>query len=566
MKKSLSLLALLGLMFFISACQKENDNTIPSNPFVDDTLTDIMYEGDILVSYVHTDETTGRTNIYVEGKPFLYVGASIRVDALMNTDKLTIEQIEPLFEKAKDLGVTSLQIPVEWKDIELEEDVFDYTYLDRMMRYANRYDLKIEFLWFGTNMVGDTHSYTVPDYIIRDGKRFPKLDAMRTGEFWNYYGIMWYMDFNHPNLLEREGHAVAKMMEYIYEWDRTHGAYHPVIGIQILNEADAFVRWRIDTFQVQSPLGGLMSHEEGWQKVMDSLNHLGMIVKESQYKVYTRTNFANSTGGDNTNSSNHGIFSGDVAKNPPPWVIDIFNLEGIDIVGDDSYRSSVKDIRGIMTMYGRNLPGNFPHVAENAGNYPNTPSLILAALSQGAGYSIYDLITSPFYIRHGSAGVDQGILSYDQDFNILEKNHYQPTRKLIHGLNDSWVDLLRVDPANFAVFNATTNNPDMQKIQTLQTMGARMTFQTSQGALAYALVFENHILVFSTEQATINFLDVNIQSVVSGRYLADETFEIMQTITLSGNTLSLEGGVVYMLSVETLAMILESDTWQNIGS
>lgn len=565
MKKNTLIFILLTLIFFIAACQKENEESKPTDSFIDDTLTDIMYEGEKLISYVETDEA-GQTRMFVDNKPFLYIGASIRVDALMNTDRLTIEQIEPLFAKAKDLGVTALQIPVEWKDIELEEDVFDYTYLDRMMRFANKYALKIEFLWFGTNMVGDTHSYTVPDYIIKDGKRFPKLDAMRTGEFWNYYGIMWYMDFNHPNLLEREGHAVGKMMDFIYEWDRTHGAYHPVIGIQILNEADAFVRWRIGTYQVQSPQGGIMSIEEGWQKVMDSLNHLGLIVKSSPYQVYTRTNFANSTGADNTPSSNHGIFSGDVAKNPPPWVIDIFNLEGIDMVGDDSYRSSVKDIRGIMTMYGKNLPGNYPHVAENAGNYPNTPSLILAAISQGAGYSIYDLITSPFYIRNGSSGVDQGILTYNSQFEIIEKAHYQPTKQLITGLKDAWKDVLSVSYENFAVFNATTNHPETNKTQTLNTKGAQITFQTFQGALAFALVFNDHILVFSTAQATMLFHDVNVEKIEMGRYLSDGLFDVVETLNNPTNSLTLQSGQVYKISIETLLMNLTSNTWENIGS
>ena len=90
----------------------------------------------------------------------------------MNTDFYTYEELERLFEEAAKLGVTSVQIPVEWKDIEVKEDEWDFSYLHAVLTFANKYNLKMELLWFGTNMVGDSHSYTIPDYILKDGKTY----------------------------------------------------------------------------------------------------------------------------------------------------------------------------------------------------------------------------------------------------------------------------------------------------------------------------------------------------------------------------------------------------------
>ena len=203
---------------------------------------------------------------------------------------------------------------------------------------------------------------------------------------------MWFLDFDNENLMNRESNAITKMMDYIYEFDSTHEGKKPVIGVQVLNEPDIFVRFRISQQNVLSRVTGIkMTSEEGYEKICNSLDKLGKAVKNSKYKVYTRVNFANSTGADQLSSGN-GIFDGEKVKNAPEFVTRIHNLEGIDIVGDDSYNSSVKNIKGLASMFATKITNNFGHIAENDGNYSNTPSLILAAMSQHAGYSIYNLI------------------------------------------------------------------------------------------------------------------------------------------------------------------------------
>lgn len=567
--KRIIALALLALLLVTFVACKENtptptppdepDKPVPPQP-QDPTLTDPVYDGsDVVVSQIVS--TSAGNHIMVDGNDFLFVGTQIRVDAFMNCDKLDYEQVGLLFAEAAKLGVTCVQIPVEWAKIETEKDKFDFTYLFNILGLTNKYNLKTELLWFGTNMCGDSHSYTVPDYILRDGKTYPKFDALRTGEYWNYYGIMWFLDFDNPNLVARESNAIAKMMEYIYEYDSTHGGKKPVIGVQILNEPDIFVRFRIKDKEV-SQNGQILDTKTGYEKIYNSLDALGKTVKAAKYKVYTRVNLASSTNADSYGNAN-GIYEGDKLKGAPKFAEEICALEGIDIVGDDSYTSSVRNIKGITKMFG-NIQGNFGHIAENDGSYENTASLILAAVAQHGGYSLYDLLTSPFYVKHGTGNVDQGVLTYANadytEFNY--KKHYNETKTMIAGLKAAESKIYTVSSEDFAAFNIKTNFASAELTQTVSTTNVTLAFVTKKGAIGFAIDCGGYLVVFATADATLNVTDGSVTSVQSGAFVNGE-FVADGTIALS-DVISLQAGTLYRIDYVSAGKIA-STTWQEIG-
>ena len=528
--------------------------------FEDTFLTDPVYDGsEVLVSRVVTNEVG--THIEVEGNPFLYIGAQIRVDAFMNCDKLNYEEVEYLFAEAAKLGVPSIQVPVEWAKMEIEKDVFDYSYLFNMLHLANKYNVKIELLWFGTNMCGDSHSYTVPNYILKDGKTYPKFDATRTGEFWNYYGIMWFLDFDNPNLIERESNAITKMMEYVYEYDSTHGGRKPVIGIQVLNEADGFVRFRINEKTVISrETGEKMTFEEGYRKVCNSMNALGLAVKACKYQVYTRANMTVSTGGN--------VFTGSTLNDAPEFVKMFYALEGIDIVGDDAYNASVKNIKGITKMFNTKLENNFAHIAENDGSYGNTASLILATVSQHGGYCLYDLITSPFYVANNSANIDQGIILFKKDANgkniyseFEYKKHYALTQNIIDGLKLA-SNPYGVTPEDFVAFNIKNDNPQDSVTQSISSTNVIIEFKTETGAIGYAIDYGTHLDVYVTDDSTITISNANVTLIATGTYKGLD-FNKTEDVTL-GNTINLKADTLYRIEYSSAGKIA-STTWDYIG-
>lgn len=497
-------------------------------------------------------------NISVNDKDFLFLGTQIRVDAFMNCDKYTYADIKVLFKEASDLGVTCVQIPVEWSKIEIEKDVFDFEYVHEMLSYANEYNLKVELLWFGSNMCGDTHSYSVPNYILADGKTYPKFDALRTGEYWNYYGIMWFLDFENENLIARETNAVSKLMDYIYWFDSTHGAKKPLIGVQIENEADIFPRWRIEQQSVLDPLTHeKMSEEEGFKKVCKLLDEVGKTVKAAKYKVYTRTNLASST-------SSQGIYSGTTVKPAPDFAKQMQALEGIDIVGDDSYTSSVKNIKGISYMYRESFEDNFSHIAENAGNYGNTPSLMLAALSQHGGYSIYDLVTSPFFIANGSNSTNQGIIGVGADRQtFIRTSHYEDTKEMIRGLKMVGSEIYKLGSEDFIAFNINGDYPKDSVEQNISSTNVSVNFQTSKKSSGFALDFGNYLDIFVTKDASITISNGDVSKIEKGT-LSDTGFISDETLT-TNNTINLVGGNLYRVTYTSSGKI-SSTTWDNIGA
>ena len=570
-------LALSLVMLFLCSCngnnevslqvestsQKEQISQKATSEFVDDTRQSPLYDGsDVLVSKINHNEYG--SNIEVEGKPFAFIGTQIRTDAFMNCDKLSYEQVELLFEQASKLKVNCVQIPLEWAKIELEKDVFNFEFIYKMLSFANKYDLKCEFLWFGTNMCGESHSYTVPDYILKDGKTYPKFDALRTGEYWNYYGILWFLDFDNANLIERESNAIKKCLEYVYEFDSTHGAKKPLIGMQVLNEPDIFIRWRVYQQQVLSKTTGKQFEpDEAYQKICNSLNALGKAVKSSKYKIYTRVNLASSTNADLTGNAN-GIYDGKELKDAPSFAKRFQALEGIDIIGDDAYTSNIKNVKGIVSMFATKIENNFGHLPENDASYGNTPSLMLASFYAHGGYSMYDLLTSPFFVANNSANIDQGIILYDGDNfdKFTYKSHYDATKKIIEGIKLVENEIYNLDKQNFACFNLKNDYPSKSINQDISTTNVNISFETTNGAIGFALDFSNHIDVYVTENSSITLNDISISKIQTGIYNND-TFVADNTLT-NNKTITLEAGRLYRIDYEANNSFT-STTWDQIG-
>src|SRR5690554_5597690 len=212
-------------------------------------------EDDFVVVSKIADGVNQQKVIEVLGKPFLSIGGQIRLDGLLNRGEgehtppegapkaLTIAEVEPYIKEAKNMGLTVLQIPIEWRHIEPQKDTYDFTIVSDLLTLINKYDLKMEILWFSTNMTGDVHSFHIPNYIWQDDVNYPKMysfiNDQQQNPYWSWmYGEVGYMVLDHPNLLERESKVLENLMGYIYEWNQSNNLKYPVIGVQIHNESD----------------------------------------------------------------------------------------------------------------------------------------------------------------------------------------------------------------------------------------------------------------------------------------------------------------------------------------
>lgn len=507
----------------------------------------------------------GKVYYEVDGKPFLFIGTEIRVDAFQNCETQSVESLEKYFRASADLGVTTVLIPIEWRRIEPVKDTYDFTDVGVLLGYAKKYGLKAEFLWFSTNMCGDSHSFHIPDYIWNDEVNYPKYQTTHKGWWWSYYGYMGLLWLSNPALLQRETKAVGELMNYVSTWDSQNGATHVLTGIQLYSEPDAFARWRLTLQNIKLPDGSRnITVQEAWDDLCTALDVVGRAFKESSYPVLTRTNL--------------------IQLQVPDcgwedFAVRIFNLEGVDAVGNDSYttdlnatRKSLLDLAG--SAYGNS---NFPHIAENKGSYANTPSLILLAVSMGGGYNIYDIATPKHFIDHPgndpafAAGIDHGILTTynylqpDSATDLKDKPHTKETRVLLKGLKDAAYPLIMTNNSDIATFNIVTDLPQKDFEQTVSTGTVNFHFKTNQAGVGFGLKCKDDIVLFCTKKCSITLNNILFTSVAYGKYNNDGTF-ITDSVcnTFIGNEIDVEGGKVLRVIIDSLLPVSNDNIDYNL--
>ncbi len=539
---------LISQLFILTACNR----AVSPN---EENPKDVEEGGVTLVSKICT-LPNGKTYLEVDGKPYTLIGAQLRVDGLYNRNQsltdapqpVTDDELRKYFEKAKELGINTLSLALEWSKIEIEKDCYDFTLVDKLLKLTNDFGLKCEFLWFSTNMCGDGHGFCVPSYIIDDPENYPRLSAENT-YYSNMYGDIFYLVLNNPLLMERESLVLTALMEHVDNWNKNNDSLNPLIGIQIHNESDGLLRWRLN--QKNLSYGDTpITPKELWQMTLDALDNAGKAVKNANYKIYTRCNITTSFG--------VGEF--------PEWAglgfspLDILHLEGIDMIGDDPYTTNPTAINSTVKKY--SVDGNYPHIAENMGDYGSTPSMILSAYQAGGAYMLYDLATPQYfvYINKGSSyHMDQGILNPD----LTYKAHTAQTACIIKGIASMGSILPLISSENFAAFNVLTEQPREVNTQTICTSSLSITYNTDLGGIAFAIEHEGCLYLYSTTACT--FTINNAVYVMRGEtgYFDGSEF-VVEDDAYIGAPISLESGKLMRIRIREIKQSVTSTTCDNV--
>jgi len=110
----------------------------------------------------------------VHGEPFLMLAGE-----LGNSTASTVEYMEAVWPRLKELNLNTILVPVFWELLEPREGEFDYRLIDSLIEEARRYDVKIVFLWFGSWK--NSMSSHAPAWVKTDTRRFPRAKS-ETGE------------------------------------------------------------------------------------------------------------------------------------------------------------------------------------------------------------------------------------------------------------------------------------------------------------------------------------------------------------------------------------------------
>lgn len=89
----------------------------------------------------HLEKRADVTQLMVDGKPFLILGAE-----LYNSSSSSLDYMAPIWPKLKAIPLNTVLTPVSWELVEPQEGKFDFTLMDGLIRQAREQHLKIVFL------------------------------------------------------------------------------------------------------------------------------------------------------------------------------------------------------------------------------------------------------------------------------------------------------------------------------------------------------------------------------------------------------------------------------------
>ena len=167
----------------------------------------------------HLEKQGTATQLIVDGKPFLVLGAELN-----NSSGSSMEYMRPLWPKIAATNLNTVLATVSWELLEPEEGRFDFSLVDGLIQDARRYNLRLIVLWFGSWKNGK--STYQPVWVKTNQQRFPLVQD-ETGK-----GLPTLSTLSDVNR-DADARAFAALMRHIREVD---GDAHTVIMMQVENE------------------------------------------------------------------------------------------------------------------------------------------------------------------------------------------------------------------------------------------------------------------------------------------------------------------------------------------
>lgn len=135
---------------------------------------------------------------------------------------------DKIWQNMKDMYINTLLGSVSWEQIEPEEDKFDFSNLDAIIKAARQHNIKLVLLWFGS--FKNALSTYVPAWVKKDIKRFPRVHTIEAGGKKKTLELL--SPFN-EKAWKADAKAFAKLMAHLREFD---GKDSTVIMVQVENE------------------------------------------------------------------------------------------------------------------------------------------------------------------------------------------------------------------------------------------------------------------------------------------------------------------------------------------
>ncbi len=508
--KLLAIVLTLALLFSFVGCKDENE--IPKGSKV--VASEMKQVGDRMVPYHN-------------GKPYLFMPIHFRYDHIRQTldENVADAVLEQGFEKIKESGWESVMLYISWDDIyDGKTKKYDMSVLEKQFKLAEKYDLKVHIVWFGSNVCGFSGFRSWQT----DREKYPALRDISGAEFLGsgYAEGEMVPDFSNEIFAEEEGEAITKVCEWLYKNDKDRRT----VAIQLEDEPD-------------NPEGGYGQWVGQFKNYVGHLNRLAKAVKESPYSMIAYVNIM-SVGKNDT-------IDGMSYKQRVKYIQD---QEYIDFVGvsfySDNTSPSEKDFE---------QKGNFPSFIGFGAAAYSVPGQTVYALSKGYAICSYQLINltnnqdsglfrcqtgTGFYVdRDGTKSfVGDGYLNGAMENKTWEvTNLYKSMFKIDEFLSYMPTDWIK--PFN----NALKNDVNVKK----SIDGEKITFTFKDESQKYGgcglmvKVDDKTFYGFASQSATYKFTS-KIAAVTEG-YFDGSKWISEGNVEVKDNTFKAEGAKTYQV-------------------
>ncbi len=338
---------------------------------------------------VHKD---GRTALFVDGAPFLMLGAQV------NNSSAWPAVLPQVWPAIKAIHANTVEMPVYWEQLEPQPGKFDFSLVDTLLAESRKNDVRLVLLWFGTWKNGG------PGYVPLWLKQDPQRFALMIGEKGRPVGSI--SPFA-TGMLEADERAFAALMRHLKQAD----ARHTVILVQVENESGTWGAVRDHSpaaeqafaAPVPAPILAAMSKKPvlagaGWRaafgKEADEYFHAWAVaryvgeVAAAGKAVYPLPLYANAALRDPISPGPVGSWE---SGGPTDDVLPIWKAAApaLDVLAPDIYMDDHDKIVKVMDLYHR--PDN-PLFIPEIGNAPGYAPYFFLALGHGAlGFSPFGI-------------------------------------------------------------------------------------------------------------------------------------------------------------------------------
>lgn len=169
----------------------------------------------------HLAAKDGRFALMVDGAPFLVLGGQA------NNSSNYPSQLPKVWPAIAKMQANTLVMPVAWQQIEPQEGMFDFSFVDQLLAEARDHKVRLDLLWFAT-WKNNGPQYA-PDWVKLNPGRFPhliKADGTQSDSM-SPFG---------EETLAADRKAFVALMTHLREID----PQHTVILVQVENEAGTY--------------------------------------------------------------------------------------------------------------------------------------------------------------------------------------------------------------------------------------------------------------------------------------------------------------------------------------